>query len=82
MSNQHKALELATALDFNAESGTFTNADEERLSAETIRTQHALIVQMREALELARVFVKDGTVTDCLARGASAAADKYLGEQA
>ena len=85
MSTQHKALELAAKAGDMA--SIFATPSHERGVCnevmQELRTQHALIVQMQEALR--ECLNCEFAVTDkaALSKAIStiAAADKYLGEQ-
>lgn len=83
--SKHKALELAEKLrtrNGNASGfGLGPVCDE---AEETIRAQHALIVQMREALDQSVTWVHEAAphFVGTEVHDAIAAADQYLGEQA
>jgi hypothetical protein len=70
MSNTHEALKLAEEIDSKE---WFSCAQ----AADTIRTQHALIVQMLEELEDARVVMTLGPEYDGVTAAIAAAKD-YL----
>jgi hypothetical protein len=75
MSTQHKALELAEEIDSKE---WFSCAE----AADTIRAQHTLIVQMREALGKCRFDSLNMSVKHWNEVCAAAiVADKYLGEK-
>lgn len=82
MTKQHKALELALEIEGIVESGCYGIGGPADRAAAELRRQHALIVQMREALAQIEAATKSTWVNvDWVHRHAmktNAAANEYL----